>query len=96
VAPHVFSIPFLAPASTHTFERLWNCGNVITLEEHVIAGGLGSMLREIAPDNVRIRSLAVSNTAADVVGSQEYLRAVHGLTPERIIEAARDLTGLLW
>ena len=85
----VFSCPRLKPT---TFDALWQFPRVITLEEHVLAGGFGSLLRELAPDGVTFRSLAVPESLTSVVGSQEYLRQHAGLTADeviRIVETAR-------
>ncbi len=89
--PAVFSMPFLTPTHEPDFRRIWNCRNIITIEEHVLAGGLGSLLREIAPDGVRFRSLAVQPFTAHEVGSQSFLRQRNGLTVEALIATARTL-----
>lgn len=91
VRPSVFSVPFLAPTYQQDFCRIWNCENVISIEEHVLAGGLGSLLREIAPDGMRFRSLVVAPATAHEVGSQSFLRQRNGLTVEALIATARTL-----
>ncbi len=91
IRPSVFSVPFLTPTDQGAFSRIWNCRNVISLEEHVLAGGLGSLLRELAPDGIRFRSLAVNPAAAHEVGSQSYLRQRNGLTAAALLAAARTL-----
>jgi transketolase len=91
VRPYVFSVPFLAPVDQTSFTSIWNCRNVITVEEHVRAGGFGSLLRELAPDNVRFRSMAVNDQAAHLVGSQTYLRDRNGLTVDSICSLGRAL-----
>ena len=89
--PSVFSVPFLSPATQTTFDNIWKCRNVISIEEHVQAGGFGSLLRELAPDNVRFRSMAVAADAAHLVGSQAYLREKNGLTADALIAIANSL-----
>lgn len=86
----VFSCPWLKPATADFFAALWRYPRIITLEEHVLAGGFGSLLRELAPDGVRIRSLGVPEELTSTVGSQEYLRAQAGLTVEGVIRVAKD------
>jgi transketolase len=88
----VFSVPFLAPATAATLAPLWHAGRLISIEEHVAAGGLGSLLRELSPDHVRIRCLAVSNVLASAVGSQSAMRRLHGLHSDAILHLARTLT----
>ncbi|MGE3308331.1 MAG: transketolase family protein [Limisphaerales bacterium] len=87
----VYSCACLKPADTTTFASLWAHAAIVTLEEHVLAGGFGSLLRELAPDGVRFRSLAVPETLTSVVGSQEYLRRQAGLTAETIVETVESL-----
>jgi len=81
----VFSCSKLKPAERSTFGALWQYPSLITLEEHVSAGGFGSLLRESAPDETRIRSLTVPDCISSSVGSQDYLRTAAGLTVERTI-----------
>lgn len=89
--PSVFSVPFLAPTHQEDFCGIWNCRNFISIEEHVMAGGLGSLLREIAPDGMRFRSLVVEPAMTHEVGSQSFLRQRNGLTVEALIATARKL-----
>ena len=86
--PSVFSVPFIAPASQTSFATVWKHRNILTIEEHVRAGGLGSLLRELAPDDIRFRSLYVSDAASRLVGSQDYLREKNGLTSHQICDLA--------
>lgn len=84
----VFSCPCLKPATRESWSALWRYPRLITLEEHVAAGGLGSLVRELAPDDVRVRHLAIPEDAASLVGSQEHLRQACGLTAEAVVHAA--------
>jgi len=87
----VFSCPHLKPATSATFEALWKFPRLITLEEHVLAGGFGSLLRELAPDSITFRSLAVPESLTSLVGSQDYLRQHAGLTADDVIRVAGTL-----
>jgi len=89
----VFSVPFLTPTTRQDCSALWSCANLVTIEEHVRAGGLGSLLRELAPDGIRFRSLVVDDNAAPLVGSQAYLRQRNGLTVESLVDTVRALVG---
>lgn len=84
----VFSCPWLKPSETATFADLWRFPRIVTLEEHVGAGGFGSLLRELAPDGVRLRTLAVPGEQTSLVGSQDFLRQAAGLTVDGILRAA--------
>lgn len=86
----VFSCPRLAPVSEAFFEPLWRYRTIVTVEEHILAGGLGSILREHGPAGVRIHSLAADQAAPSRVGSQEFLRHHHGLTCTRVASLCRD------
>ena len=89
--PAVFSCSRLKPTDPSTFAELWSYPRIVTFEEHVLAGGFGSLLRESAPDGVSIRSLVVPESMTSVVGSQEYLRQCAGLTPEGALSAWKSL-----
>ena len=85
--PGVFSCPLIAPIGDATLASLWAYRGVVTIEEHVAAGGFGSLLREHAPPKTRIVSLTADRNLTDLVGSQEFLRTRHGLNAERMVSA---------
>ncbi len=66
-------------------------GHVVTLEEHSCLGGLGGAVAEVLAEaslpNVRFRRFGIPSEFTKQVGSQEYLREVHGLTPGALAEA---------
>lgn len=62
-------------------------GALFTMEEHGLAGGLGSAVGEwLAASGVhcRLRSYGVATGPDHLCGSQEYYRGMQGLTPEKI------------
>lgn len=66
-------------------------GLVVTLEEHSLIGGLGGAVAEtLAEADVatpwKLKRIGLPSTFAKQVGSQEYLRAAFGLTPEAIVK----------
>lgn len=85
----VFSCPLLAPVSTEFFAPLWRNRTLVTLEEHVRAGGLGSILSEHSPPGIRVASLAVDQNMPHSVGSQAFLRSRHGLTSTHVASLCR-------
>ncbi|MGB8853811.1 MAG: transketolase C-terminal domain-containing protein [Pirellulales bacterium] len=87
----VFSVPFLAPSNGDAFNALWQMPNIITVEEHVAAGGLGSLIKENAPHGVRVRSLCVNESLFSAVGSQKTLWEANGLTADALVLQARQL-----
>ncbi len=91
LSPAVFSIPRLSPVDAADFDCLWKKRNIVTLEEHVLPGGMGSLLREHAPDGIRFRSLCVDGSRSHLVGSQQFLWREHGLTAANVEAAAAGL-----
>jgi transketolase len=69
------------------------CGHVFTLEEHVIAGGLGSAIAEVCAEaGVALKSfrrIGIPDVFPDVVGDQAYLRAHYALDAASIAEVVR-------
>ena len=63
----------------------------LTVEAHYVNGGVGSLVSEVVAElgiNCRIVRCGVKRTPDGVVGSQDYLHRVHGLSSERLVEAA--------
>jgi transketolase len=69
-------------------------GAIATLEEHSVIGGLGSAVAEILAESGgargRLKRFGAASAFADEVGSQEYMRAVHGLSPSAVFESLRS------
>lgn len=67
------------------------CGHVFTLEEHVVAGGLGSAVAEacaeagVAPKT--FKRMGLGDQFPDVVGDQLFLRARYGLDATAVANA---------
>ena len=64
------------------------------MEENNILGGLGSAVAEqIAENNfkVKFKRFGVGDRYPEVVGSQEYLRDLAGLSGEKIAEVVKDV-----
>lgn len=63
-------------------------GRIFTLEEHSVIGGLGSAVAEILLEGRILPKMFYRFGIRDVItknsGSQDYLRAMHGLMPEQI------------
>ena len=69
-------------------------GGIATLEEHSVIGGLGSAVAEILAESAgargRLKRFGVPSAFAPEVGSQEYLRAVYGLSPTAVFQSLRS------
>lgn len=70
------------------------CGHVLTLEEHVVTGGLGSAVAEACAEAglalKSFRRLGLDDVFPDVVGDQSYLRARYGLDSVGVANAIRQ------
>lgn len=68
--------------------------SIISVEDHLAAGGFGSYLREAvgaAPDvQARLRVIALDPIACGLVGGQDALNAAGGLTVRALLEAATN------
>ncbi len=75
-------------------EAARECGHVITLEEHVVTGGLGSAVAETCADaGLALKSfhrIGVGDVFPDVVGDQSYLRAHFGLDAASVASVIRQ------
>jgi len=69
-------------------------GAIATLEEHSVIGGLGSAVAEILAESSgrrgRLRRFGAPSTFAARVGRQEYMRAMHGLSPDAIVQSLQS------
>lgn len=68
---------------------------ILTVEEHSIIGGLGSavaeVLAEAGVDKVRFKRIGIPPEFSPHIGSQDYMRARHGLTDEAIAKCVADM-----
>jgi transketolase len=71
------------------------CGHVLTLEEHIIAGGLGGAVAECCLDAAislkSFRRLGLRDEFPDVVGDQSFLRQRYGMSAADIVRAVRQV-----
>jgi transketolase len=80
----VYSVPWISPVLPEISHRVNQYETVFTLEEHVMAGGLGSLIREISDGRPKVYSFAAQPRACSEVGSQTYLRLISGLDAEAV------------
>ena len=83
----VFSCPWLQPVKPGFFRCLERFQRLVVLEEHVAAGGFGSLLREHLPGRIALTTLACSADVLSEVGTQEHLRRRAGLDSESVAAA---------
>lgn len=64
---------------THEFKR------IITLEEHVLRGGFGSLVSEcLGVPSLKLTRVGISRIDSKIIGSQQFLRDYYGLTAAKI------------
>ena len=70
---------------------------IVTIEEHTVIGGLGGAIAEILAQlpivRARLKIIGLGDCFSAIVGNQEYLRDVYGMSAEKIVEQAYELTG---
>lgn len=90
--PTVVDMHTIKPFDQKTLFKLYKThAYLYTLEEHSIIGGLGSAVAEAIAEiksahKNRFMRIGVRDKFIDVVGTQEYLRQVHQLTPHSIAQ----------
>jgi transketolase len=89
IETEVIHLSSLRPLNHQAILRaLATTSNVITLEEHSITGGLGSLVAEIVADHgVKLKHftrLGMPNLFSAIVGSQEYLRSYYKMDAKTI------------
>ena len=89
----VFSLPVLKNETIARFAED-SFDAIVTVEEHSVRGGLGSLVAEIyAPRSSRpaVLSIGLNNTQDPVVGSHSFLRNHHGLSAESIAAKLQNI-----
>ena len=87
----LISIPTLKPISENFILNNINTKNVLTIEENVSIGGLGSLIADIILKSkknrkINFNSLSLEDIIHNKIGSQEYLRKINKLDSESIIK----------
>jgi transketolase C-terminal domain/subunit len=84
----IASVPFISNLDFEYIQSAVAKGPIITVEEHSSRGGFGSALLEFMQENgfyQKVRIIASSQKHLSMVGSQEYLREMNGLSPSVIV-----------
>jgi transketolase len=88
----VWSAPSIKPINIETIVEI--CSNnslVVTLEEHSIIGGLGSLISEIASEKapIKILRIGVDDRFSEYAGTYEYLKKEHGVDEAAIVDKVK-------
>ena len=90
----VWSAPALRPFNRmQLVEACRGLDLVVTIEEHAIAGGLGSLVAETVAEAglaCRVHRLGIDNRFSELCGSWPFLLDHHGLSMERIRAAITE------
>jgi transketolase len=84
LAPTVVSMPWLHPLNGGVLNVLRGFKRIICIEEHVREGGLREMLAANLPRSIGVSGLAIASDAISIVGSQQYIREISGITTQRL------------
>jgi transketolase len=95
----VYSAHTLKPFDRETLVQLaQQYGAMLTLEEHVPTGGLGSLAADVFVESGamprRFARMCLPDAYSSIVGSQEYLRMRHGLDAPAIVARVGQLIGV--
>lgn len=87
----LISVPSLKPINENFILNNINTKNVLTIEENVSIGGLGSLIAGIILKskknrNINFNSLSLEDIIHNKIGSQEYLRKINNLDSGSIIK----------
>ncbi len=98
IAARVLSVHTLHPFDAETLLRACReTGALVTVEEHVVQGGLGGVVAEtcleagVAPR--AFRRVGLRAGFSSIVGSQDFLRRHYGMDIEAIVNAAQEALG---
>lgn len=92
----LYSMHTLKPIDRDTVEQVAKRVKLlVTVEEHSVIGGLGGAVAEIIaqmPDGrARLKIIGLNDCFSSVVGDQEYLRHIYGMSVESIVKTVEDL-----
>ncbi len=96
ISSRVLSMHTLKPLDEDTIAAAAReTGAILTLEEHSRIGGLGGAVAEVLAEiegiHVPFRRIGLPPGFAPLAGSQEYLRASHGLRAESVVQTVLNL-----
>lgn len=96
IQARVLSVHTLRPFDTETlFQACRETGGVVTIEEHVVDGGLGGLVAETCLEGGVVPQgfyrIGLRAGFAEVVGSQSYLRARYGMDEGAIVRRATEV-----
>ena len=93
----VVYVPVIKPLDTSTVLRVAeHCGAVVSAENHLVTGGLGSAIAEVLAEagaSRRLHRVGLRDTFAEGAATTAYLFERHGLSTQHLIEVAWAAAG---
>jgi transketolase len=92
IQARVVGMPTVYPIDRElVVESAKKCGRIVTVEEHYLAGGLGTIVQEVISEEhpVRVKKLGIPHTYASS-GPYDELLAYYGLDPAGIAKAVEE------
>ena len=91
IDPAVYTMPTVKPFDGQLIRQCAeNCELIVTVEEHSVIGGLGSMtacvMAEMKQKKAYLKRIGVNDTFAAVAGDQAYLRNRYGVSAKAIAD----------
>ncbi len=84
----VVIVPTLNPAPAKELSRvLEHYKSIVTVENHYLTGGLGSMVAEVVADRglcKRVVRIGIKNLPNGITGREDFMHGLHGLSAESI------------
>lgn len=92
IQPRLLSMHTIKPLDEEAvLKAAIETGTVFTIEEHSIVGGLGSAVAEVLAESgnvpVAFKRFGLPSSFSSIAGTQEFLRARYGLSPETLANA---------
>ena len=91
ITPAMYTFPTVKPIDVETIKRCCECYDlIVTVEEHNLSGGFGSAVAEVMCElrdrRARLLRIGLEDLYTSVVGSQDHLRDVYGISGTKIAE----------
>jgi len=89
----LFSLPVINNSAKDELKRIpGKYQYMFSIEEHIKDSGLGSILRNVyESEKIRIITFGANRDICHEVGSQNYLRKIHGIDPDSIILKIKNI-----
>ncbi|WP_455647903.1 transketolase family protein [Lonepinella koalarum] len=95
IATTVINVPSIRPCNTQElFNAIKACQYVISVEEHNINGGVGSLVAEVIAENgaaIKLKRCGIADGQYALAGDRKSIRKHHGIDAEGIVQLVLSL-----